>query len=774
MYYLPRDASAARMKEAENARQNRAEIVKALSTGEATRRDMLKWGIFTTAGGLAMINGLNPLAPTKAYAADIPTGVPPSPLFGVRPFTQPLKRLQEQPRQELTAVTNVVSGEAEVRWPTGTEQLNGRRLSYHTSFTNSGGATMVNPRTGVGPIEGRPPGEFFAHQRWEEFLPKVGYVMTMGPLADGIGFHPNMPAQDPNSVWTFGMGRNGRSTLPPPLIKLRYGEPVLFRHYNQLPLDEHDNNGFGSNNQATHNHNAHNASASDGASNAHFFPGQFYDYHWSTTLARNDMINTDASDRRASGPDGNGGLVQVKGDFRELQSSLWFHDHRFFLTAENVYKGHAGMLNYYSGPDRGNEELRDGVNLRLPSGKLLDWGNTDFDVNLFFHDYATDQQGQYFFDIFNTDGFLGDLVAVNFAYKPFMEVLPRKYRFRMLAAGMSRFWKFSIVNQNGRPMPVTVIANDGNLLTQPITRRALDIQGTGERFDIIVDFSDMRIGDRLYIVNNLEHDDGRGPEGTIGIRRAFRGRSEDPAVGAAMEFRIVNSVESVDVPGVTHRATDRDRSRIPRRLTQQIPIVSPVRERHFEWKRGGGDSLNDNGECFPSCEGKESFPWTVRVNGENSHSLNANRISAIIPEPGQIEHWTIENGGGGWDHPIHLHFEEGITMNRGGDRIPNTERLARKDVWRLREGGKVQFQIQFGEYGGAYVQHCHNTVHEDFAMLMRLDILTDPNNPNSSQRHTAVIPTPDPRPEGVTYRTPEILPEGNPFHPDFDPFPRRG
>jgi FtsP/CotA-like multicopper oxidase with cupredoxin domain len=97
------------------------------------------------------------------------------------------------------------------------------------------------------------------------------------------------------------------------------------------------------------------------------------------------------------------------------------------------------MINYYSGPDRGNEELSDGVNLRLPSGKYLDSGDIDFDVNLIVSDGATDQNGQYFFDIFTTDGFLGDLPLVNFAYSPFFEVLPRKYRFRILAAGMSRF-----------------------------------------------------------------------------------------------------------------------------------------------------------------------------------------------------------------------------------------------------------------------------------------------------------------------------------------------
>ena len=63
-------------------------------------------------------------------------------------------------------------------------------------------------------------------------------------------------------------------------------------------------------------------------------------------------------------------------------------------------------------------------------------------------------------------------------------------------------------------------------------------------------------------------------------------------------------------------------------------------------------------------------------------------------------------------------------MNRGGAPIPATELLVRKDVWRLRPSGSVTFQVQFGEYGGSYVNHCHNTVHEDFAMLMRIQLLS--------------------------------------------------
>ena len=138
--------------------------------------------------------------------------------------------------------------------------------------------------------------------------------------------------------------------------------------------------------------------------------------------------------------------------------------------------------------------------------------------------------------------------------------------------------------------------------------------------------------------------------------------------------------------------------------------------------------------------------------------MNANRISLLVPKPGEIEHWTYVNGGGGWDHPIHLHFEEGITMNRGSAPIPATEKLVRKDVWRLRASGQVSFQVQFGEYGGSYVNHCHNTVHEDFALLMRIQFLTGV----TGSPQTMVTPTPLPSADGVTFKNPEILPEGDP------------
>ena len=66
--YISWKASRARQKESQNARDNRAEIVKALAHGQITRRDLYRWGIYTATGALALKNGLSPFA-RSAFAS---------------------------------------------------------------------------------------------------------------------------------------------------------------------------------------------------------------------------------------------------------------------------------------------------------------------------------------------------------------------------------------------------------------------------------------------------------------------------------------------------------------------------------------------------------------------------------------------------------------------------------------------------------------------------------------------------------------------------------
>src|ERR1700749_1204930 len=99
MYISPK-ASPARQREAQKARDNRAEIVKALSQGQIHRRDLFKWGIFTATGALVLKNGLSPFA-RSAFAA-VPTGTPRSYLYNQAKYSCAMPRLSLQTPIPLT------------------------------------------------------------------------------------------------------------------------------------------------------------------------------------------------------------------------------------------------------------------------------------------------------------------------------------------------------------------------------------------------------------------------------------------------------------------------------------------------------------------------------------------------------------------------------------------------------------------------------------------------------------------------------------------------
>jgi FtsP/CotA-like multicopper oxidase with cupredoxin domain len=737
-FFLPENASKARIREAENARRNRAEIVKAHSQGQVTRRDLIKWGLITTGGLLAPIHGLNPFV--KSAYGSIPTGANPSPTFGALPFTQAMPRFDVLPRLSPTALNPLAQASANQTQQAVDPLLGG----------------------GTGPIEGRPPGDTWAHQSFNQFPPQVAYVATQegaktntvynpqvtSDFNSGINpanpipltFHPLMPIQNVNSVWTF----NG--TVPPKLVIGKYSEPILFRHYNRLPADVTQNNGFGRHTISTHEHNGHHGAENDGFTGAFFFPNQFYDYHWPIKLGGFTSFNTGATDPRASTPDGSGGLTNIPGDWHETMSTHWFHDHMFSFTSQNVYKGNAAMFNIYSGLDRGNELIVDGVNLRLPSGTLKDFGNLEYDVNLMVADKAFDSTGQLYFDIFDFDGFLGDLITVNLAYKPYFEVEHRKYRFRILNASVSRFFKLCVVDASGTAVPIIQIANDGNLLPNPVLLTQLDEQGIAERYDIVVDFTSnkAKVGDKFWLVNLCEHQDGKKPSADLSIADALAGKSNDPGVGKILEFRIVRNPKTADksvVPNVL----------IPNPDLSNIPVA---RTRVFEFNSGASQNLTNPDTCYLTGAGGQSGPWGVKTD-QTGATLDAcfGRISAL-PQYGTREVWTLQNGGGGWDHPIHIHFEEGQVLARNGSasNVPAWEK-GRKDVYRLRPSGSVTITMQFRDWGGMFMEHCHNTVHEDNAMLVRWE------TKGLGAPFLSPLPTPICTPQGVTFIPPdEILP----------------
>src|SRR5437899_7868048 len=307
------------------------------------------------------------------------------------------------------------------------------------------------------------------HQRWDEFLPREFYEIHEREAPHS--FHPELPV---NTIWGYD------GIFPGPTYQGRYGQPVLVRMHNDLPADHV---GFGIPQTSTHLHNGHTPSESDGFPADFFDSGFFYDQHYPNVCAGFE----------ASPP---------AGDVRETMNTLWYHDHRFDFTAQNVYKGLAGFYLLFDEVDSGDETDPNPLALRLPSG--------EFDVPLMFADKVFDSDGQVFFDFFNLDGILDVKFIENGAIQPFFKVARRKYRFRLLNTGPSRFYEFFL--SNGQPF--VQISNDGSLLPQPLPRTSVRL-GVAERADVDVDFSHLRIGDRIFLENRLEQTSGRGPTGKI-------------------------------------------------------------------------------------------------------------------------------------------------------------------------------------------------------------------------------------------------------------------
>src|SRR3954452_18887239 len=106
--YLPWSASRPQMKAARHAQDERRGIIKALSHKQVSRRDLIKMGLFTGAGLLAPIRGLNPFVPNLLAQTPggpgTPAGLPRRPLFAATAFSQSLPHFAVLPRNPMSAL----------------------------------------------------------------------------------------------------------------------------------------------------------------------------------------------------------------------------------------------------------------------------------------------------------------------------------------------------------------------------------------------------------------------------------------------------------------------------------------------------------------------------------------------------------------------------------------------------------------------------------------------------------------------------------------------
>jgi FtsP/CotA-like multicopper oxidase with cupredoxin domain len=518
------------------------------------------------------------------------------------------------------------------------------------------------PNLGAGEADRAP------HPRWTQFSPAhFTYDMSAQP-----GLHTFHSDFSPTYIWGF----NGK--FPAPTLFGKYGKSGVVRFRNNLPVTTTT---FGRNEITVHLHNGHHGSESDG------FAGDFFGTgFWKDNLYPNCYAGLDAF----------GG----NGDPREKMGSFWFHDHRAEFTLNNNVLGLNGMYIVYDQTDPGHEYPSAG-SLQLPGY----YGVTDFPLELVDHRFCPTANGRT--ELVNAAG--GDKFIVNGKIQPKLTVRRRKYRFRILNTGPTQTYDLTLIKPDGSVGTMVVIATDANFLEHPIPVDAGANAGNSnsttapivpggirvsvaERWDVIIDFAQFKNGDKLYLKEN---------------RTMFVGNpSPDPLppglnIGnVLLQFNVVN----------TEPWFPADTPPIPSTLCT-YPTLPPT-DNTWEWQfvlAGGRFRV------------KRPFD-TVGCTFDPDHS-------AHCMLQGTTEEWLLNNNiASGWTHPVHIHFEEFRTLKRfvNGVEVPVPPlHSGRKDVSRLEAGQGALIKMQFRDYSGRYLIHCHNMAHEDNFMMVRWDIVPD-------------------------------------------------
>ena len=420
-------------------------------------------------------------------------------------------------------------------------------------------------------------------------------------------------------------------------------------------------------------------------------------------------------------------------------ATLWYHDHTLGMTRLNVYAGPAGFYLIRGGA----HDLAPGI-LSGPAPAIGDApGISYYEIPIAIQDRSFDANGSLFYPdnraffeelttgqlqipfipdpgcgglsdvspIWNPE-FFGNTMVVNGRTWPYLNVEPRRYRFRFLNGCNARFL---ILQLDSPDLAFWQIGVEGGFLDAPVRRRQM-LLAPAERADVIVDFTDVAVGTRITL-KNLGPDEPFG-EGEPDID--FEPADRD-STGLVMQFRVVPAA-SVDTSVRPESLILPARNALPAAsLTRHVSLNEMESETVRVISRG-----NDHVVRF-DCERPGGVPFgpTMALLGTLHPDGTGNPIEwqdAITENPavGATEIWAIHNFTQD-AHPIHIHevtFEvvSRQTMATGVSRPPEAWETGLKDTVTALPGEIVQVKATF-DRAGLYVWHCHIVEHEDNEMM---------------------------------------------------------
>jgi spore coat protein A, manganese oxidase len=344
---------------------------------------------------------------------------------------------------------------------------------------------------------------------------------------------------------------------------------------------------------------------------------------------------------------------------------LWYHDHTLGINRLNVF---AGLFGLYIVRDPAEDALN------LPRG--------EHEIPLVFCDRLFDLEGQLYYPVSPhrnmpwVPEFFGNAILANGKLFPYLEVEPRKYRFRVLNAANGRFLHLSFANG----LSFHQIGTDQGLLPAPVMLDQLAL-APAERADLIVDFS-VHAGEQIVLMND--------------------------ALLAVMQFRIA-------------RGKVADTSSLPPTLRPITRIAESEAAMTRTLTLGEIDDLVQN-------------PVTMLLN--NTHWKEPITEKPVL---NSTEIWNFMNVTDD-SHPIHLHLvrfqildrrrfdafayqNQGVLRYRGTPVPPDPSEAGWKDTVRADPGMITRIIVRFEGFVGRYVWHCHILEHEDNEMMRPYEVV---------------------------------------------------
>ena len=470
----------------------------------------------------------------------------------------------------------------------------------------------------------------------------------------------------------------------------------------------------------THVHGAHTTDESDGYAEAWYLPaandipsGYARVGTWYDTFQQEFLAEKGVAWARGSA------TFQYPND--QQAATLWYHDHTLGMTRANVYAGPAGFYLLRGGPG-------DAVKGKLPgpAPALGDPpGTRYYEIPLAIQDRSFNDDGSLFYPdtreffdgfkgpyiptpssdispIWNPE-FFGNAMVVNGRTWPFLEVEPRRYRFRFLNGCNSRFL---ILKFSDPDLSFWQIGAEGGFLPAPVELPRL-LMSPAERADVIVDFTGMPVGTEILLANV-------GPDEPFGggVPGVDFPVADPDTTGQVILLRVVP-------------LTSRDRSTPPAQLVlpQRTPLGPASVTRQV--------SLNEEDSARLPIGPRAALLGTVSFDALGTPSGVALEWADPItenPALGATEVWELYNFTED-AHPIHIHEVQFEVVNRVGSdgavRLPEAWETGTKDTVIAYPGEITRVKALF-DLPGQYVWHCHIVEHEDNEMMRPYAVGTPP------------------------------------------------